>query len=248
MALPSKFFVYVGVIIAVIVVGSIATYIVGHYYNAFNVPVDNAYTAVYFTITIVSTVGLGDIYPVTELGKIYVVVLIAGGLSIFITAITIMSSDFVNERIADVSGRITAVGSRLIKGSVVLLGTDSINMALAKKFRDTKKKFIMITSDKILVDQCRSMGYKAYLADYTLDSEMVAFGLDKAKSIVINLRNKSKTVYVLLIARKLSRGVKTLVIADSLELELHLNSLGLRRNERVINPSTTIANEIIEKL
>ena len=231
---------YAIAIAAVIAFGVAGTYILGRSGN-FNVQINSLVTALYFTVTTVSTVGYGDIVPVTEAARIFVVVLILSGLSIFLSAVTVLSSDFVNSRIERLSGRISGIEKRLLKGHIVLIGHDLTNALLAERFKAENRKFIIITADKTISDHLRELGYVSYVADATSESDMKNFKLDIARKIIIDLRDSSRTVYAAIVARSLSGSGNMIVIAPTLELERHLNDIGIKN---VINPATMAAKQI----
>lgn len=106
----------------------------------------------------------------------------------------------------------------------------------------------MITSDKVLSDRLREMGYKCYVADATSDFDMSNFALHKAKRIIIDVREGSRTVYALLIVRKHAKTVPITIIINNPEVELHLMNLGLKRNEHIVNVSSAMAESIVKKI
>ena len=76
---------YVLAIASVMIYGTAGAYILGQSGN-FNIHINSLVTALYFTVVTISTVGYGDITPVTEIGRIFVIILIISGLSIFLIA------------------------------------------------------------------------------------------------------------------------------------------------------------------
>lgn len=204
--------------------------------------------AIYFTITTVSTVGYGDIVPITQIAKIFTGVLIVSGLGVFLSAITVLSSDFVNNRVEKISGRISSIEMRFLKEHTVLVGTGAVNVSIAKKLKKAGKRFIVVTSDKTNADRFRDLGYKAFVADPTSEIDMSEFNLNKVKSIVIDLRDVSNTVYCLLVAKSIAGDVPTMVIAQTEEVEKHLKNLGLTKEEYIINPNNIVARNLFDKM
>ncbi len=82
-------------LIAVLSYGVLGTLLLG---NSFSPRVHDLYTAIYFTITTLSTVG-SNIYPVTAKAKMFMVTLILGGISIFTTTVVSTLGPLLSERI-----------------------------------------------------------------------------------------------------------------------------------------------------
>ena len=87
-----KIAIYVLAIVLVLAYGTLGSYALGG--NNFNVKIGSVSESLYFTVVTISTVGYGDIYPVTTLGRYFTIVLIISGLSIFLSAVTVLSGDF----------------------------------------------------------------------------------------------------------------------------------------------------------
>ena len=52
----------------------------------------------YFSVATITTVGYGDLYPTTDLSRIFVSVYIISGVSIAITSLTVIGSSFLAKR------------------------------------------------------------------------------------------------------------------------------------------------------
>lgn len=242
MNLDRRIIFYIIAIAAVILYGTIGSYVLGQSGN-FNVRINSWVDAVYFTVVTISTVGYGDITPVTELGKVFVIVLIISGLSIFLSAITVLSGEFLSARVEKIYSGLNNVNRKKMNRHIVLIGYDSANEILSHKLKAQHRNFIIITADKPTADMLRKKGYPAFLEDYTSKSDLEKFNLDKATDIVIDLRDSTKAVYVVLVVKKLSNKTKITVITHESEAEAHLNDLEI---DNIINP-VTIAADILEK-
>ncbi len=247
MGKSSSYLIYVILIVAVIAYGVAGSMIISKF-NGFNINIGNPVTALYFTISTISTVGYGDIVPVTEVARIFDIILILSGIAVFISALTFLSGEFVNERVINMSGRISSLEKRRLKDHIILVGTNSMNMYLADMFRLKNQRFIIITADKIMYDRLTDNGYKVYVADATSEMDMAGFSLDKARSIVIDMRDNSMAVYAALVAKKLSKGARIIVVAQTSEVEKHLRDIGVAEFEDIINPTSIVADSISKKL
>jgi voltage-gated potassium channel len=225
----------------VLLYGTLGAYYFGSR-GDFNVAIHSPLDAFYFTITTISTVGYGDIVPVTSAAKAFAIVLIVSGLSVFLVALTEISGELMSSRIEKLSMRLSSVEKSRLKDHTVLVGYDSTNAALAEMLKEKKEHFMIITAEKTVADVLRERGYLAYTADYTLRSDMEKFNLQKAKRIIVDLKNSSNTIYVVLVVRKLAENVELFVVAPHTDTEAHLKDLGI---ENIVNPAQVAAKTIM---
>lgn len=234
-----KIAIYVLAIVLVLAYGTLGSYALGG--NNFNVKIGSVSESLYFTVVTISTVGYGDIYPVTTLGRYFTIVLIISGLSIFLSAVTVLSGDFLSARVEKIYRGVSRIEKRWMSNHVVLIGCDSTNLLLAEKLKKQNRNLIIITSDTVMADSLRDSGYHAYAVDYTLKSNMERFRLDRATDVVIDIRDSSKTVYVVLVVRKLAKKVRISAVAQSMEEASHLSDLEI---DNIINPASIAADRI----
>lgn len=243
MRLNSKLAIYAAAIAAVLLYGMVGSYMLGGNGN-FSQPIKTPLDAAYFVVVTVSTVGYGDIVPLTEAARVFTIVLVLSGLSIFLSAVAVLSSDFLGERVEKLYSGISRMERRHLRSHVVLIGYDAANAIMAQRLMAEKKNFLIVVADKPLADSLHRRGYNAYVADYTLSADMKKFALQDASHIVIDLKDSSKTVYVVLVVRKLARDVNLSVVAPSMEAEEHLSNLNINN---IINP-VTIAADMLSKV
>lgn len=246
---PVRNAVYVVAIIIVASYGILGTYYLGKMgeFAGFNPQKDGIISAAYFTISTISTVGYGDITPTTNTARLFVITLIIMGIGVFLSAVVTVGGDFLTGRIETLTGRIAKVESRTFNDHVVLIGTNSTNLYIAERLKESKEKFILITADKVKADKLRyNNNYLTYVADATSDTDMQRFNLDKARSVIIDVKDSSRTIYVLLVAKEIAKDTPIVVIAPSDEAERHIRSLHVASN--IINPSFIAASEISKNL
>jgi voltage-gated potassium channel len=236
--------IYASAIAIVLAYGVVGTYLLGISGN-FNVQINSPLEALYFTIVTISTVGYGDIVPITDVARVFVIVLIVSGLSIFLSAVTVLSGDFLSKRVETIYSGMSRVEKHRLNGHIVLIGYDTTNALVAERLKAQKRNFLIVTGDKPTVDSLRDRGYPAYIADYTQKSDMMKFELSKATDIVIDVRDRTKAVYVVLVVKKLSKNVKISVVVYDKETEAHLSDLEVNS---IINPVTIAADTLTSVL
>lgn len=246
MARITELSVYAAALITIILFGIIGTFIIGQN-GGFNVKINSLLDAAYFTIVTLSTIGYGDIYPVTPIAKVFVIILIIVGLGFFLGAIAAITGELMNRRIENLSGRLSGFEKRLMNKHIILIGSNTTNIYLAEKLQETNAKFIMITSDPTTADHLKRQGYRAYVADSTSALAMKEFEPKNAKAIVIDLKDSSRAIYALLVAKELAGSAKIVVIAPTKDAEHHLRNIAAGR-ALIVNPSDIAAKTISESV
>ncbi len=243
-ALSIKTIMYVVAMVAVLSYGVAGTYVLGREgnFHGFNPNKDTFVNATYYTVVTLATVGYGDITPATPIAKIFVITLILAGLGVFLSAVAVIGGEFMNSRIETLTGRVSAFEKRLFNRHIVLIGTNSTNLYLAEKLKERGDRFVIVTSDKDKSDQLRGLGFSSFVADATSDMDMMKFNLDKAKMIVIDVKDSSRTIYVLLVAKSLAKDRKIVALVPTEEAARHIRSLHVAT--MIINPSDIAAREI----
>lgn len=66
--------------------------------------------AIYFSVITLSTVGYGDLYPVTPIGKVFTIMYILVGIGVFVTLVTLMAKTLLSKPKIDSKGDSSDVG------------------------------------------------------------------------------------------------------------------------------------------
>ncbi len=237
---------YLIAILAVLAFGIIGTYYLGQR-GGFNVRINSLLDATYFTLVTLSTIGYGDIYPVSASAKIFVIILIIVGIGVFFSTIVVVAGDFMKERVEAITGRMSAFEKRRLNKHIILIGTSSTNAYLAEKLHESDERFIIVTSSPENAEHMKRLGYNVHVADSTSEIEMREFEPQKSKAIVIDIEDSSRAIYALLVAKELTSTSKIIVISPSKAAEHHLRNISGGR-ALVMNPAEIAASTISKSI
>jgi voltage-gated potassium channel len=231
---------------AVVSFGVIGTYFLGTTGHNFNQNM-NIINAIYFTIITLSTVGYGDIVPITPIAKMFVVTLIVFGMGAFLTALTSISSDLASKRILSLTSRLATIEGEILKDHILLIGSGTVNLAMIEDLKKSKRKYVMIINDITIAEKLSEEGYKVSAINLLSEKEIQKFNPEKASKIIVDIRDPSDTIYITLILAKIAKDIPTIVIAHTEDLEMRLESIKTIKDIKIINPSKLVARNLIEQ-
>ena len=159
--------------------------------------------AMYMTVITMSTVGFGEVRPLSQLGMIFTAFLVVGSIGTFTFAISASTNYFLDgayrERL-----RVKRI-QRIMKGlhgHVIVCGYGRVGEKAVQELRDHAHDVVIIESDLELVKQLQKKGWRVLAGDATLDENLVDAGIDRAKSLITTLPDDAQNLYVVLSARE----------------------------------------------
>lgn len=174
-----------------------------------NPNIHNIFDAFYWALVTISTVGYGDISPVTTEGRaVSMLVIIMGiGLISFFTSIIVSSfSERLNELRED--RVVQELGKK--KGLTVLCGYGLLGRLVAKGLEKEGVEFVVIDSNEEKANLAHNHGYYSICTDATQSKTFEKLGIDKRIShvlcltsddiqnafIAVNVKSLNETVHV----------------------------------------------------
>lgn len=159
--------------------------------------------AMYMTVITMSTVGFGEVRPLSQLGMIFTAFLVVGSIGTFTFAISASTNYFLDgayrERL-----RVKRI-QRIMKGlhgHVIVCGYGRVGEKAVQELRDHAHDVVIIESNLELVKQLQKKGWRVLAGDATLDENLVDAGIDRAKSLITTLPDDAQNLYVVLSARE----------------------------------------------
>lgn len=192
--------------------------------------------AIYMTIITVSTVGYGEVHPLTSGGRIFSIFLIAGG----VTGALFVLSAFI-EYI--VEGRLpTTLRRRQMKGKIaklkdhfILCGYGRVGEEIARTFSEEGVPFVIIDSRPDNAAMAEEHGYLCLRGDATSDKLLTEAGIERARGLVAAVGSDIDNTYITLSARGIRPDLFIEARASSKEAGTKLKRAGA---DRVVSPSS----------
>ena len=137
--------------------------------NNTNPNIHNLFDAFYWALITISTVGYGDIVPVTPEGHLVTMLIIFTGIGLISFVTSIIVSSF-SERLT-ILREDRIINALAKKESItVICGFGLLGRLVAKELAKEGVEFVVIEKDESMAEMAYGMGYRAICADATRES------------------------------------------------------------------------------
>jgi Trk K+ transport system NAD-binding subunit len=149
----------------------------------FNVKTTDFITALYWVITTMTTTGFGDIYPVTELGRIFTMVVILTGILIFFAVVMpLIITPSIDRWIKAPKGK----PPERLTGHVIICGYNALVDSLISELAEMEKQFVVIDGSSERVRELQLRGYYALHGDPTNEDILKSAQVEQASTLIAN--------------------------------------------------------------
>ncbi|HTV41147.1 MAG TPA: NAD-binding protein [Candidatus Sulfotelmatobacter sp.] len=214
-----------GGIMGVMAYGTIGTYLLR---DGFKPPVRDWTTAFYYTIVTLSTVGYGDIVPVTREARWFAISLLVVGLGVFASAI----ATAIGPKISGELNRLFNPTLRAmdLKNHIILVGDGIIARNTADELRRRGAIFVQIVSKKEGTDPSPHI----LEGDATDDTLLRKACIQRARLVIAAREDDGENAFIALGAKDINPEVRVLAVASS---PLSMRRLKLARADLVFSPA-----------
>jgi voltage-gated potassium channel len=206
----------------------------------------NFIDALYMTITTITTVGFGEVQPLSPVGRVFTIGLIIGGVSIAAYALGsaaqfIVSGDwqiYLQER------RRRRMLEQL-KDHVIVCGYGRVGKSVVHQLCAEKLQFVVIEAEAERMPHLRELGHLALHGNAADEELLRAAGIDRARGLVACAGTDAENVYIVLTARGLRPDLSIVARANYEESEAKLLRAGANR---VMLPSNIAGRRMVTML
>jgi voltage-gated potassium channel len=217
------------ILIGIILIGMFGYHIVQPDYTLFD--------ALYMTIITITTIGYGEVRPLTTAGRIFDLALIATAwLGIFMVA-RMAGQMIIEGEIVKLFGR-RRMDKQLaaISNHYIVCGYGRVGRVICEEFARRKAPFVLIERSQEAVEDARSKGFLYISGDCTQDQVLLSAGIKRAKGLINAVPDEADAVYTTLSARQHNPELFIMARADSISSEQMLKRAGA---DRVISPQAS---------
>jgi len=229
----SKFFAYFTILISV---GTLGFYFIGG--NQWSL-IDSFY----MTIITMTTVGFGEVHPLSDLGRLWTSFVIVFGVSGFLYMLSEIGAELVEFRVYKENKKKRKI--RKMKNHYIICGYGRMGAVIAKELHDKGYPFVVVELDQDKVDKISALGYQSILGDATIEKTLEEAGIHEAAGIVVCLNNDPDNLFVTLTARSLNHDAFLVSRCSQINNKPKLKQAGA---DKVVNPYTAGGHRMAELL
>ena len=229
----SKFLAYFTILISV---GTLGFYVIGG--DEWSL-IDSFYMTL-FTMT---TVGFGEVHPLSDLGRLWTSFVIVFGVSGFLYMLSEIGAELVEFRVYKENQKKRKI--RKMKNHYIICGYGRMGAVIAKELHEKNHPFVVVELDQDKVDKISALGYQSILGDATIEKTLEEAGIHQAAGIVVCLNNDPDNLFVTLTARSLNHDAFLVSRCSQINNKPKLKQAGA---DKVVNPYTAGGHRMAELL
>lgn len=198
--------------------------------------------AVYMTVTTISTVGFGEVFPLSPPGRVLTVVLIVIGVGAALyTAATAL--EITLERFIGGESRRRRMSREIdrLDDHIIVCGFGRVGRNTWRALREEDIASVVIEVDPESAADGIAAGALVVEGDATRNDVLEAAGVDRARALIACVRNDNDNLVIVLSAKSRRRDLPVIARATELEAQEKLRLAGA---DRVVSPQLVGAHRL----
>jgi len=194
----------------------------------------NFLDALYMTIISISTVGYGEIHPLSDTGRVFTIFLLVTNIGVFLYGITTIAGFLLEGEFRKIlrNIKLEKVIAKL-QNHVIVCGYGRNGKQVCLELMDDKIPFIVIEGNDSIHEELEESNILNILGNATESKILIKAGIKKAKAIITTLPNDPDNVYVSLCAREMRKDI---IIISRASIDSSVNNLKRAGANNVIMP------------
>ena len=170
----------------------------------------------YFTVATLSTVGYGDITPLTPGGHLLAIVLMLGGVGVALYLFSLVVAFLVEGRLRQLFGtrRMKKMIGRM-RGHYIICGFGRLGQRVAQELEASGARFVVIENLAARAAEAREKGYAVVEGDATLPEMLSAAGVERAAGLATTISDDAENIYIGITVRSLCAQLPVLCRSSS---------------------------------
>ena len=189
--------------------------------------------ALYYAVVTATTVGYGDIAPVTQRARLFGVSVVVFGAASFAVALGSVLGPAIEARLARALGTMTDTDYDLFEDHVLVLGHGDLTEPLLESLGEEHQTLVVV-ADTDNAARLRDRGVDVLVGDPSDDEDLLQAGVERARAVVAATERDERDAFAILTARELAPEVRIVAAATAQENVEKLRRAGA---DDVISPA-----------
>lgn len=192
----------------------------------------DVFDSFYMTIITLTTVGFGEVHPLSRIGKLFTVALIIGGVGTVFYVLSTGAKFLMEGEFEEIFGR-KRLEKRIkeLKDHFIVCGYGRMGKIICRELREKGISFVVV--EKMPERLPAGEGFLIIEGDATKDEVLKEVGIERAKGLISVLPTDAENLYVVLSARVLNTTLTIVARAGDEGSEQKLLRAGA---DRVVSP------------
>ncbi len=202
--------------------------------------------ALYMTAITLSTVGFGEVHPLSTVGRIFTigVIIVGVGTGAYLFS-TLAEYIIAGELEGTLRQRRMMRVLEKMRNHYIVCGYGRVGEQVAQELHTQGMPFVVVEQDPAVVERCERRGVPYVIGDATEDDTLRQAGIERARGLVAVLDTDADNVFVVLSARTLNPNLMIVARATTEDAERKLLKAGA---DRVVSPYLMAGYRIVSLL
>jgi voltage-gated potassium channel len=202
--------------------------------------------AVYYTFVTYSTVGFGDIYPITQNAKYFTVSMILVGLGSFATALSFVVGPMVEQRMKGVLNLMKKFYT--LNHHVIICGYTSLSKVLIQELKASEQPFVIIENRPDCVLEIQNLEYPLVPGSGEQRQPFEQANLAKANAVFCAYDDDASNILTVLTVQEMAgaKGREKLRLIARVDHEENIEKMHALKVDHVVSPATMGARAMLE--
>ncbi|MEW6337030.1 MAG: potassium channel protein [Acidobacteriota bacterium] len=190
--------------------------------------------AFYMTAITLTTVGYGEVFPLSRTGEVFTVAVLFSGFGLLLLVATDLGRSVVEGELQSYLGhmrRTRMLGK--MSGHEIVCGWGRMGQAAVAELLRNHKQVVVVESNAEKTRRLEELGIPTVAGDATAEAVLKAAGVERARGLVACLNDDAHNVYTVLTARSLNPKLHIVARAGEEGADARLLRAGANR---VVNP------------
>lgn len=190
--------------------------------------------SVYMTVTVLTTIGFGEVRPLGTSGRIFTMFLAICGVGAIFYALLSLFQFLLEGELG------TLLGVQRMKGRIesltdhyILCGFGRVGEEIAREFAGRHLPYVVVESNQEAVERCRQRGHLLLMGDATNDATLKEAGVERARVLLAASDSDAGNTFIVLTAKALNPRLFVVSRAGQPESEPRMLRAGA---DRVFSP------------